>query len=196
MNKIDRQLFESDVCHKLAYGLKFCLKNKQVEEAVGFGILGGTHITTLAPFSSIAKSHKLKDCKPILIPITNISSRMVYKGKEILPIYELFKIVKNSLNLKISIKSKEIMYFGNYINGLKIINEDDIHYFYYDHIRGKFILIHWIDCREFEELTINNQFVLFDWLDAHMFDFRGLIDKNLAISVNNDKLNDTYKFKV
>lgn len=196
MNKIDRQLFESDVCHKLAYGLKFYLKNKQVEEAVGFGILGGTHITTLAPFSSIAKSHKLKDCKPILIPITNISSCMVYKGKKILPIYELFKIVKNSLNLKITIKSKEIMYFGNYINGLKIINEDDIHYFYYDHIRGKFILIHWIDCREFEELTINNQFILFDWLDAHMFDFRGLIDKNLAISVNNDKLNDTYKNKV
>lgn len=196
MNKIDRQLFESDICHKLAYGLKFYLKNKQVEEAVGFGILGGAHITTLAPFSSIAKSHKLKDCKPILIPITNISLRMVYKGKKILPIYELFKIVKNNLNLKITIKSKEIMYFGNYINGLKIINEDDIHYFYYDHIRGKFILIHWIDCREFEELTINNQFILFDWLDAHMLDFRGLIDKNLAISVNNDKLNDTYKYKI
>lgn len=196
MNKIDRQLFESDVCHKLAYGLKFYLKNKQVEEAVGFGILGGTHITTLAPFSSIAKSHKLKDCKPILIPITNISSRMVYKGKKILPIYELFKIVKNSLNIKITIKSKEIMYFGNHINGLKIISENDTYYFYYDHVRSEFTLIEWIDNKEPKQLTINNQFILFDWLDAHMFDFRGLIDKNLAISVNNDKLNDTYKNKV
>ena len=33
-----------------------------------------------------------------------------------------------------------------------------------------------------EELTISNEAKMFDWLNAHHFDYRGLIQKGLAIS--------------
>lgn len=39
--------------------------------------------------------------------------------------------------------------------------------------------------------TIHQQVTLFDWLNAHHFDYRGLIDKGLAIAVTEE--NNLYK---
>ena len=50
--------------------------------------------------------------------------------------------------------------------------------------------------KEFQEIKLSYHFdedsyVLFDWLNAHHFDYRGLIEKNLAIEVS--KENNPYK---
>lgn len=44
-----------------------------------------------------------------------------------------------------------------------------------------------------EKLTISNEAKMFDWLNAHHFDYRGLIEKGLAIEVTED--NNPYKDK-
>lgn len=41
------------------------------------------------------------------------------------------------------------------------------------------------------EVHIDNAYPAFDWLNAHHFDYRGLIDKGLAIEVTDD--NNPYK---
>ena len=41
------------------------------------------------------------------------------------------------------------------------------------------------------EVHIDNAYPAFDWLNAHHFDYRGLIDKGLAIEVTED--NNPYK---
>ena len=43
----------------------------------------------------------------------------------------------------------------------------------------------------FENIYLDNTFAVIDWLNAHHFDYRGLIPKGLAISVN--KNNNPYK---
>ena len=42
-----------------------------------------------------------------------------------------------------------------------------------------------------EKLTISNETKMFEWLNAHHFDYRGLIEKGLAIEVTKD--NNPYK---
>lgn len=42
-----------------------------------------------------------------------------------------------------------------------------------------------------EELTISNEAKMFEWLNEHHFDYRGLIDRGLAIEVTED--NNPYK---
>ena len=43
----------------------------------------------------------------------------------------------------------------------------------------------------FENIYLDNTFAVIDWLNAHHFDYRGLIDKGLAIEVT--KENNPYK---
>ena len=101
--------------------------------------------------------------------------KLQYFGK--IPNYFIRKLTEDDLILTLSVDNfsyieKTIVYYKPYLRSIDTMTEEE---------RAEYGLVL---C---DELSINQ----FDWLNAHHFDYRGLIEKGLAIAVT--KENNPYK---
>lgn len=101
--------------------------------------------------------------KPILRPLSDLYKPTMHNGKEIVPIVELAKIVKD---------------YDWIFDEQRICASTRHHDFYYDEKAG-FIMEY-----NFENVNVGCQYMLFNYMDKLKLDYRGMIDAGLAIDVN------------
>lgn len=114
----------------------------------------------------------LSGCKPILRNIADITKEITHKGQTFVPIVELAKIASRIYIKDFKVKHVLVEWCDVYTEcGCSFGFNNDEFYFFHKTISGE------------EQLTIN-QYELFDKLNEWFFDYRGLIEKGLAIDVN------------
>lgn len=111
-------------------------------------------------------SHVLHgNARPILRPISDLYKTIKHKGKEIIPLVELAKIAFPDWEWNDNLKVKE------YITAAIESNDYEFQF-----IGGDFVIN--------DVYIAQNQYKLFDFLHELHIDYRGLIDKGLAIDIN------------
>lgn len=160
----DNKLELKDVCGYLPYDL-MCYCNKYPKEPVN---VTGLKNNGLFFFGKIGNADICVDeIKPIFRPMSDLTKEITHKGKKFVPIVELAKI---------SFPKYWIIDNG-------CAESDTGWWFWYDEDTFSFAVYGTISN------IVPNQLILFDKLSEWMFDYRGLIEKSLAINVNDLEVN-------
>jgi len=126
-------------------------------------------------------SKERKDAYPVhmcklVLNSPNLTTPITIKGKTITPLLELAKIafpdrkfeLKTFHALKMTLAKSGDIHFDFQFGGFSAVENDD---------------------ETYEAMKVPNQSELFDWLDEHFIDYRGLIERGLAIDVTTLKEN-------
>lgn len=148
------------------------LELKDIIGYIPYGLMqynkSGIYTPVLLGVYSFGQKHTVcmgENIVPILRPMSDLSKTIVYEDKEEIPIVELAKIStpKRDYN-KYDWKFKD----GVAVKG-----------------RSEFWFNFELSCFYHSGfLSANNYDKLFDYLHSRMFDYRGLIDKGLAVDIN------------
>lgn len=194
-----RNLELKDICGYLPYGLK-CTAMGEWDEGEDYVDESTPKIFTMSGVCTDSNSERYvegmydndmhtiyfpDDFTPILRPISDLTKTITYKGETFVPIVELAKIAKLPYS---DIKPREF-YNDEYRASCDWI---------VDKIRWRFQLrlniINGVTNTSFGYFPpyklsydyVNSQLEMFDKLSEWMFDFRGLLDANLALPVTEE----------
>lgn len=155
----DNKLELKDVCGYLPYDL--CVECNDTHAK----IIGFDEYSLLIEGGYIY----MGDAKPILLHMSDLTKEITHKGKKFVPIVELAKTIYPDLEWTV-----------NFINSCCSDNHDELTVF-----DRSFTLY----TREGYHLDSIDTVSLYDKLSEWMFDYRGLIEKSLAINVNDLEVN-------
>lgn len=160
-----------DICGYLPYGLE-AYYNRVVVKITGVV----NNNSQLVKFGGVFVP--VYDITPILRPMSDLTKPIMHKGKEIVPLVGLARSIRDTFGYKYrdwELNVKEYWHKDNCFSK-----------------KGEFIFLFDDDDKCFELLADDrnnssisfSQLPLFDLLNELMFDYRGLIDKGIAINVN------------
>lgn len=162
---MENKLTVADICCYLPYGLKVEIDSEITSEVYKAGLdrIDTFQIEDLY-YGSI---------KPLLRPMSMLYQTIVHDGKEEVPIVVLAKMAVPEIGMTELVIPKNDIH-----TPLLYCNHGHSTIEFYWHDNGCFIADGW----ECGQLDIN-QWKLMDYLASRLFDFRGLIEKGLAIKM-------------
>lgn len=167
----DEELLKIDIYSRLPYGVKAISASSSSQ---------GEEVTGMYPSGEffLGDNHKIvhNPIKPILFHISCLTEEIQFRGEEIVPLIELAKIEGHL---------EKITRLENKWGVLQIASgrmcESDLELeFAFDSDDKSFTIA---DSKDATSLDVFNSLALYDWLNSHMIDYRGLIDKGLAVSI-------------
>jgi hypothetical protein len=138
---------------------------QRVDIVEGYLTLEYLDIYDMHPYSG-----SIKELKPILRPISDLCKTVLHSGREIVPIVELAKIIKNG----------QWTFSENAFGERLAKDSDDRCFGFFD---GGFVLTYGGKTNQ-----VARQYRLYDFLHELKIDYRGLISAGIAIDAN--KLTD------
>lgn len=159
MNEEDKELLLKDLCTRLPYGVIVKYKSREREGNVELTCDNIGYVTELG-------NGWWKECKPYLRPISSMTEEEV---RELIKVKVLSRYGKEgdycSLNNIKSIKNIRLLRSNEWFCDVT-----------YNAIDGEYTT-----CEAITKVTWETTIAEIDWLNEHFFDYRGLIEKGLAI---------------
>lgn len=166
-----RELQLSDICCYLPYGLKAYYEYGNKTGVVsGLYDLPDNHDVKLR--IDWSDSEHIWMYKPLLRPMSLLTSEITHKGETFVPLIEIFKLNFPYLDGEITINEVDCCWPTAKCGQLEI--------FYSGDLKG-------FDIIDGETNMVADNIISFDKLNEWFFDYRSLIDAGLAISVTDIK---------
>lgn len=164
---MDEFLLKLDICSRLPYEQKCYGKHTD-------------NIFTIVPYDNKEGQVDLRyalteSLNPILFPISCMISEIKVKGRVLTPLTELAKI-EGCLSYDIVLEEIKNIY-GN--KGFRAKDENRICFEYYI----EDMAFHKYAEDGLENDSVYESLSMYDWMNEYMIDYRGLINRGLAISV-------------
>lgn len=168
-----------EIAGYLPYKVKCLVKDaggkEQVAELSSIYLNDKDLIANCGFYDLVESEHGFESVKPLLRPLSSLTTEQEIEGKMVVPIVELARISDNDIAWKVvDGEVKGMRFKNNYRNSGK--------YGEYGHemkfqVKNCDFEVRW----ETGAMCANNQLQLFQWLYKHHFDLHGLIDRGLAV---------------
>lgn len=160
----NEELLKIDICSRLPYGVKALSKFSLSPDIVSGMYINGAFF--------LGDNEKLihSPIKPALFPVSYLTEEIQFRGEKIVPLIQLAKIC-GSLEGEVKVGRRYCLYIAFAESKMELI---------YDSNDQSFALY---DSRNSIPYEVISSLEMYDWLNSHMIDYRGLIDKGLAMSV-------------
>lgn len=162
MNSEEKELLLIDLCARLPYGVKFLRESWNYEWDQEMSVVDTLEDIDNEGYINHTRVYKVEDIKPYLRPMSSMTE-------------------EEKLYLKLNYGFE---LHGDVLSNLHIIKGGG----YYER-EGEYVEP--TEDRQYTHITIDTVSELIKWLNEHHFDYRGLIEKGLAIAVTEG--NNPYK---
>lgn len=168
MTKEERNLLIKDVCHRLPYGLK------AADEKTIYNVVMNIQTIDFPQVNLDGLLMQDYGIRPVLFPLTALTQEIAFKGETFIPLQRLGDFERGRIDVQNGTVRSPIREEGSFSIASFGTTDEAINYkttgcFFAEILDGLYTAYH--------------QYQMFDEMDRYMIDYRGLIDKGLAVSV-------------
>lgn len=165
MKEEEKRLLRIDICHRLPYGLK------ATDGYTVYDVL--LHLNKVPSVSIEGLLDSDNEIKPILFPLASLTEETELHGEKFIPLQRLSDFERGRIEVKCGkvlsrIKEGKFFSIASFGTPTDAINYKTTGCFFAEIQDGPYTAYH--------------QYQMFDEMDRFMIDYRGLIDKGLAVS--------------